>query len=342
MSVGFGRRLGVATAIVGVALALALAASGQASEPVSCAYVEAGEPGPEENILSVDDRSNTVTHIFRQDDAIAVHNNAVSDPIVCAGESPTVFNVDRIEYSTATGVLYLNYSGDGPLAPGATLEPSGSEIEVSIHEEYQPGVLNVAGSTAAETIVVGQLGPHQVGANLNSKADGAAQDVDVILDALDPSRLKARVVGKGGDDTLSALGGPGFSASFPADLLALSGGPGDDTLVGGPHNDLIRGDAGDDTLLGGRGRDRLTIGPGTDLAQAGKGSDRILNESDVGGIPPDSAPDRVYAGAGDDEVDVSRTLRGDFVSCGAGRDDLARVDPGDRAKACETVDVEPH
>jgi len=307
-------------------------------EPVSCAYVEAGDPGPAGNLLRIEDGSRSVTHIYREGDAIVVYNNAHRDPIACTGEAPTVFNLDQIEY-TATGnsAPFLGYLGHEALAPGATAEASGSEIEVSIHEDYSPKVLNVAGTAASDTIVAGLLGRHQIGVNLNAQADGTAPDADVVLDAPDPAKSTVRAIGKSGDDEITALGGPGFTGPLDSERIGFAGGPGNDRLVGGPHKDRFNGGTDDDILIGGRGRDYLTIGPGRDLARAGAGPDLIFNQSDVGGIPADLAPDRVFAGAGNDRIDVSQPLPGDRVDCGAGPRDFVFTDPGDRTRACEQV-----
>lgn len=199
-------------------------------------------------------------------------------------------------------------------------------------------MLNVAGTQATEAIVAGQLGRRRVGVNLNSQADGAAQDADLVLETADPAQAEMRLNGRGGSDTLSALGGPGFTGPFPAERLGLFGGPGDDRLIGGPHDDRLLGGTENDTLLGGQGDDHLTVGPGSDLAKAGKGRDVIENRSDVGGIPEDTAPDKVYAGPGNDQIDVEQTLPGDLVRCASGCD-RAIVDVGDRPKGCERVNV---
>jgi hemolysin type calcium-binding protein len=341
MLVGLRRRSGAVAMIAfgGLLGALLFAAPGRGSTAITCEYVEAGVPGPLGNVLRIDDRSQSVTHIFNRGGAIVVFNNEDSDEATCTGGLPTVLTVDRIEYTSATGVPFVNYLGSGPLAPGATPEASGSEIEVSIHEDYRPQVLNVGGSPASETAVAGQLGPRKLGVNLNAQDDGAAQDADVVLAPVDPTQAVVRVVGRGGADTLTALGGPGFTGSLIVDRLLLAGADGDDTLVGGPHDDGLNGGDGNDTLLGGAGRDRLTVGPGADLAKAGTGRDRIENRSDVGGIPPDTGPDRVFAGDGDDQVDVEQLLRGDRVKCGSGRHDSAIVDRGDRARGCERVET---
>jgi Ca2+-binding RTX toxin-like protein len=316
----------------------ATATSAQGGVPVTCSLVSAGPAGPAGDVLKVVDQANSVTHIYREGDEIVVFNNLDSGPTACTGGTPTVFDLDRIEYSTATGTPFLGYLGDGPLAPGASPETGAAEIEVSIAESYEPKVLNVAGTAAPERIEIGQLGPGAIGVNLDAEADGSAQDADVTMAVPRAGAVTVRAVAKGGNDTVSALGGPAFTGPVVAERVAMSGGPGDDRLLGGPGRDFLRGDDGNDLLLAGRGRDNLAIGPGRDIAKGGKGPDEIENHSSVGGIADDLLPDRVFGGAGGDNIDVAQDLPGDQVDCGSGHDRLA-VDPGDRTRACENVDV---
>jgi Ca2+-binding RTX toxin-like protein len=199
--------------------------------------------------------------------------------------------------------------------------------------------VNVAGTAASERIEIGQLGRKAVGVNLNAQADAKAQDADVTVAAPEAGEVTVRVVAKDGDDTVSALGGPAFTGPIVAERVAMAGGPGDDRLLGGPGRDFLKGDDGNDLLLlGGRGRDNLAIGPGRDFAKGGMGPDEILNHSSVGGVAEDLFPDRVFGGAGDDNIDLAQDLPGDRVDCGAGGDRLA-IDPGDRESACEDVSV---
>jgi Ca2+-binding RTX toxin-like protein len=341
------RRRWRAASAIGVAVLaaiLALSAQSPASGPakLSCAYVEAGAPGPAGNVLRIDDQSNDVTHVYREGDEIVVFNNADSDPTTCAGGTPTVFDVDRIEYSTTNGTPYFNYIGGGALAPGATPEASGSEIEVSLREAYTPGILNVGGSAASESIVAGRTGARGVGINLNAQADGANQDADYVLEATDPNQAYVRITGKAGNDHIADIGGPGFTGPLATDHVNLAGGGGNDTLIGGPHSERLRGDEGNDVFLAGAGDDRLTIGAGHDLVKAGEGADRIENIGDVGGAPLDTGTDRIFAGPGNDDVEsvqIPQQLAGDLVNCGPGRRDSAGIDPGDRTRACEKVAV---
>jgi Ca2+-binding RTX toxin-like protein len=328
----------IAAAVVLVTLSAAVAISLGATAKISCAYVEAGAPGPAGNVLRVADESGSATHVYRKGDEIVVSSNAETEPTICSGGTPTVFNIDQIDYATTNSAPFFDYIGGKPLAPGATPEPNGSEIEVFVEEEYKPPVLNVGGTGGDDSIAVGQLGPHEIGVNTNGQADASEPDADFILTAANPTEVLVRVAGKGGNDTITGMGGPGFVGPAPADHLALSGGIGNDTLIGSPHDDRLRGDTGNDIVVGGKGHDLIRIGPGRDLAKGGPGPDRIEDfEEDA-----EAAPDTVFGGAGNDTIDVAQhpPLDGDRVDCGPGHRDVARGNRRDHLRGCEKVEIE--
>jgi hypothetical protein len=323
--------------------AIAGAQAGTGGADISCRTVEAGPPGPPGNVLRIGDRSDdSVTHIYRRDNRIVVFSNLASDPATCSGPAPTVTSIDRIEYSTTSSIPFLNFGGDGPLGPGATREPgAGSEIEVFVRESFSDRGVNVAGTDAAETIVLGRLGSRNLGINLNSDRDGSHQDVDVTLRA-DPATSFVRVAGRKGNDELSVLGGAPFSGPLRAVQAALGGGDDDDVLRGGPTRDVLSGGTGDDRMFGGRGGDVIAIGPGHDFADAGKDDDQVRNNSGAGGTPDDEEADTVLGGSGNDTIStvsfetVSVNLV-DSVFCGAGRRDVANVNRADQTRGCERV-----
>lgn len=57
--------------------------------------------------------------------------------------------------------------------------------------------------------------------------------------------------------------------------LALSGGPGNDTLIGGSKTDTLSGDEGNDALTGGGGNDTLSGQEGDDTLVGGLGDDSL-------------------------------------------------------------------
>jgi hypothetical protein len=335
-------RRGLIPALVtAVALGVLLGGSADAGNPrASCRLVELGPPGPRGDLLRIFERTNGVVSIDsrRATGEIRIFSNALDRFLACAGGPPTVMSIDRIELRT-NSTPFID-----ALAPGATAEPAGSEIEIVVREDFREPVLNVLGTEAGQTMVVGRLGARRVGVNVNSDSDGARQDADVVLVSGGVGNATVRVNGTSGSDELSLLGGEGFSGPPGVATALLAGGPGNDLLRGGPRGERFNGGDGDDRTLGGRGADAISIGSGRDFVRAGKGPDEI-RKSDA----DDQEPDRVLAGAGNDRVDTyfggdiirrghapRGGVPGDSVDCGRGRD-LALVDSGDRRRACERV-----
>jgi Ca2+-binding RTX toxin-like protein len=98
----------------------------------------------------------------------------------------------------------------------------------------------------------------------------------------------------------------------------MSGGDGDDTILGGPGGDaFMSGGDGNDTIYGGIGSDKPAMGggPGNDFVNGGFGNDSM-----------DGGPgrDRLSGGDDNDLIDShngrAAGARRDFVSCGEGTD----------------------
>lgn len=215
------------------------------------------------------------TSVLRRGDEGAL----LVDGAACPGA--TVDSVDTIvagirgtSMTTAT-TLVIDLSG-GPLAPGFTDEPGGSdeiELERTPHDidgvgrlaDY--GRLIVRGTGADERMTAGQLY-----ANLDAtETDGI--DGDAYLPQF------VVLEGRGGDDVLTGAGGDG-TGPYSHDV-ELDGGPGADRLTGGSGTDTLNGGEGDDIANGGGSFDRLIGGPGDDALTGGV-SDRTADTFDGG------------------------------------------------------------
>jgi hypothetical protein len=199
----------------------------------------------------------------------------------CAGGVPTVHNTDRIDLTSSgdIDVLLTLVLADGPLAPGATPEGSGSEIEIN---STVPDIeVEITPSDKAEHYTFGQT-PEGPAANLN--ADEASPDADLTLHDVNPPRRfndfifsVAEYTGRlsnAGADVYSAAGGKGFTGPFPYNLL-LVGGTGNDRITAGDGNDTIYGGEDHDVLAGGDGNDRInSLGAQRDNVDCGPGNDR--------------------------------------------------------------------
>ena len=137
------------------------------------------------------------------------------------------------------------------------------------------------------------------------------------------------VTGGNGNDLLignnlvnSLLGGNGDDD--------LSSGDGDDRLEGGNGNDSLSGDAGDDTLIGGSGDDDLSGGEGNDRLEGGSGDDGLSGGEGDDRLEGGSGNDSLAGDAGNDTLiggDQNDTLNGgsgdDRLEGGNGNDSLS-------------------
>jgi Ca2+-binding RTX toxin-like protein len=102
-----------------------------------------------------------------------------------------------------------------------------------------------------------------------------------------------------------------FTSTAPV-VSSVSGGDGNDILVGGPQRDSLRGDAGDDQVAGAGGRDNLdgdvgndilTGGPGRDSLDGGLGNDLVFGEAGDDSLQGRQGMDGLDGGNDDDELD---------------------------------------
>jgi Ca2+-binding RTX toxin-like protein len=133
------------------------------------------------------------------------------------------------------------------------------------------------------------------------------------------------VTGGSGDDRI--VGGDGRDT--------LYGGPGDDLVSGGAGNDYVRGNGGDDKVRGGSGLnfiigdggdDLLTGGDDFEYFTGGRGNDLILAGGGADDIGAGGGDDVVYGGGGDDEIRGGAGADRMFGEAGA---DLLRARDGE-------------
>jgi hypothetical protein len=219
----------------------------------------------------------SLTQLVREGNKIVTFDNF--GKTVCmstTGTVATVFNTAAIVVNgslSSSEDFIIDFSG-GDFAPGAP-SSNGDQTRAEITAFTDSSdIVDVVGSDAGDIINVtggsgtGKLGSVLFNGNLN---DPSKMSLRMNFD--NPGLL--RINGKGGPDFITG-GGPFFSATTM--LLRLTGGPGDDHLVGG----LLGGDV----LLGEGGDDSFTTDEGQrdDISNGGDGNDRAFIDS-----PGDSA-----------------------------------------------------
>jgi len=227
--------------------------------------------------------------------------------IPCSGGTPTVTNIDHVSVVQSPTAQFGSVTideGAGPLGPGATPEADGSsEIEFGLNLPGRRSSVGVKGSDAPDAIQIGTLPSSAPGINLNVQADRSSPDVDVEAAGVRDFEVDS----EGGDDSVSAMGGPGFAGPLRSGFLFATGGAGNDFLQGGPLGAALGGEEGRDLLIGSPREDLLDGGSNKDKIFAGHGSDRV------------------YAADGTK----------DLVICGAGKRDYVVDDLIDRSLHCE-------
>lgn len=141
------------------------------------------------------------------------------------------------------------------------------------------GLLTVFGDAADNTITISRNAGGSILVN-----NGAVAITGGSPTTANTTRI--RVYGGEGNDTISIDETNGV---LPAAIL--SGGGGNDTLIGGSAVDLLNGQSGNDTLQGKGGGDILAGGDGNDTLIGGDGDDQVLGQSGT---------DRMVWNVGDD------------------------------------------
>src|SRR5947208_6052029 len=155
----------------------------------------------------------------------------------------------------------------------STFEPLESRRLYSVSATAAGGVLTVNGDANANTITISRdVAGHLLVNNGATHIGGSAATV------ANTSLIKV-FAGDGNDrvvfqETLGAL--PKASVSGGNGNDTLIGTAGNDTLNGDAGNDVLSGLGGDDQLLGGSGNDTLTGGAGTDQASGQAGDDLLI------------------------------------------------------------------
>jgi hypothetical protein len=249
--------------------------------------------------------------------------------------TPTVQNTDLIVVVNdpdEESDLDVSLEG-GPLAPGATPELDGtSEIETQVVVGDFGNTVRFVGGPEADWF---RFGTNQgvAGVNLNAQEEAGSPDIDATMRISEPPQrfenpdgeLPAASASTGdGDDKVTTSAGPEFNSSFGGAFEA-NGGSGNDTLIGtesvftfikgASGNDSIQGGPGQNVIFGGGGADSITGGIGPDYVEPGRGIDTA------------------FLDGGRDIIAAADGMR-DLVNCGARRDFASR-DPKDRIHGCE-------
>lgn len=129
---------------------------------------------------------------------------------------------------------------------------------------FAAGILNITGDDNDNTLVVSRDAAGTILVN-----GGAVPITGGVATTNNTSLI--RILGFGGNDVLTV-----DDANGPMPPANLSGGDGNDTLIGSASDDVLDGGPGNDALVGRGGNDILVGGPGNDTLNGGQGTDQLL------------------------------------------------------------------
>lgn len=218
--------------------------------------------------------------------------------VVCARGRPFSLGLEWLECRLALS----------PLA-GAPEGPSTAMISLN------GGNLRVEGTQFSDQVTVQELtgsrGEMLLRVHVKySDASGAR-----TLTRTEPLSKIQQVVfyGYGGNDRLTYIG-----KSPQTPTLTAYGGSGDNTLQGGPNDDMFFGENGNDVLNGMDGDDLLNGGVGSDSLSGHQGNDRLDGGAGNDYLYGEAGRDRLFGGDGNDYLRGGVDGQRDYLQGGAG------------------------
>ena len=188
------------------------------------------------------------------------------------------------------------------------------------------GVLTIEGDVGtANNIVLRRTEENEMGVVINGGAEKLFGGCDLVT----------RIIINGGNeaDRLAV----DESARELGIGVEINGGIGDDTLIGGSGNDILRGHFDDDSIVGNGGNDRLFGERGEDHLLGGDGDDFAKGSAGDDTVSGGAGNDRLWGNVGDDSVsgnDGNDTFYGgpdgDAMFGGDGNDTFRGGDPRDK------------
>jgi Ca2+-binding RTX toxin-like protein len=222
------------------------------------------------------------------------------------------------EYGDGSDIVDAGQAGDR-----LTVDTSAEADEVALGYVADTGtIINLPGSatvtmTGVDTL---ELNTH-AGADVVTAGTMTGSDLQRVVADLAQGPDRFDMAGIAENITARVFGGTGNDSLFggPADDV-LRGSSDKDVLSGGGGDDELIGDSGDDWLIGGNGNDRMDGDSGSDTLMGKDGDDFIQGGSGADSIEGDAGDDSIFAASGKDRVEAGDG--NDIVSGGLGSDDL--------------------
>jgi Ca2+-binding RTX toxin-like protein len=224
----------------------------------------------------------------------AITGGPGDDVLIGEGGSDTLTGKDgrdTADYSARTAPVSVSLNGTADDGEAGEADNVGNDVEILVGGSGDDQLAGNDGDNA----LLGNAGNDILGGGGgNDQLDGGAGD-DMLAGGTGADSL----VGGDGNDTAS------YASSDAGVRVVLDGKPGDgapgendsvdtENVTGGPGDDVLIGNAGINTLAGGAGNDRVLGGKSADVLDGGPGDDIIQSL--------DGSKDTVTCGDGEDGV----------------------------------------
>ncbi|MFO1005163.1 MAG: choice-of-anchor D domain-containing protein [Planctomycetaceae bacterium] len=259
-----------------------------------------------------------------------------SDDLVISGGD----GIDSVTVNAASGAVVLDVTAGQIESVTATGSVSNNRFDAT----GATWAVTITGGSGNDTIIGGDLADRLTGGAGNDSLIGNGGN-DVLTgglgvdsfdggddnDSLTIDNFDTSVNGGAGLDRVTVTGATGavnlnlttgqietviasssafdnlFDASGAAWAVSITGGSGNDTLIGGNLNDTLTGGAGDDSLVGNGGNDTLTGGLGADAFDGGADNDSLTIDNDDTSVNGGSGLDRVTVTGATGAVNLNLT-----------------------------------
>lgn len=262
-------------------------------------------------------------------------NNTITDILTLSGVDPDNFGFARSPSISGDGRFVAFYSSDTNLVAGDTNGLDDVYVFDTLTNVAKLISLTSTGALATfgdSTNPAISTDAHFV--SFESTARLLPADTDNLSDIYMVDALELMLTGGPGNDTLigtdiaNTMEGNDANDSMLGGLGfdTIGGGNGNDTINGGDQGDLIFGGDGDDSIGGGMGLDTIDGGSGNDTILGALGADMIFGNLGFDEIHGNDGNDTITGGMGNDQL-----------TGGADADSFAFASPGVANDGIDTI-----
>ncbi len=205
------------------------------------------------------------------------------------------------ERLTGLAPAAINFSAEGTFGRGINVWAGTNDDSITVESTHKDSITLIYGNNGDDTFLVDKLNPDDhgrlaiFGEQGKDTVDASSSSLGIIMTG-DSGEVLFHI-GKNNESVLDSVGTRNPSKG---DTDTLTGGSGDDIMLGGAAGDSVSGNSGDDILLGDNGR--------VDFNENGTPAIVRTTSSDSGGddtIDAGNGDNIIFGGSGSDDITTS-------------------------------------